>query len=105
MNIIGDFDINLHKTDGDAVKKFEDLILNSDPFRLISAPSHAKPGSEKSFMDNNFTCNISLIISSGTTELGISHNYSIFQFSGINHEQDMTVVVTQYYDFSNSKTE
>ena len=105
MNIIGDFDINLHKTDGDAVKKFEDFILNSDPFHLISAPSHAKPGSEKSFMDNNFTGNISSMISSGTIELGISHHYSIFQFSEINHEQDMKVFVTQYYAFSNSKTE
>ena len=104
LHIIGDFNLNLHKLN-DITKNFEEIILSNGLFPLISIPTHARPGCEKSCIDNIITSNISSIISSGTIELGISHHHSIFQLSEMDHGKGKKAAATQYYDFSNSKTE
>ena len=105
LQIIGDFNFNLHNSTADITKKFEDVILTNGLFPLISISTHAKPGCEKSCIDNIFTSTISTILSTGTIELGISHHHSIFQLSEIVHGKEQKVATKQYYDFSNSKTE
>ena len=105
VHIIGDFNLNLHKVECTITKTFEDIFLTNGLFPLISIATHARPGCDKSCIDNIFTSNVSDIISSGTIELGISHHHSIFQLSELVHGNEHKVSVTQYYDFSNSKTE
>ena len=105
LQIFGDFNINLHKLNDGTVKEFEDLILSNGLFPLISIPTHARPGCQQSCIDNIFTSNISTVMTSGTVELGISHHFSIFQLSEIDHGEEEKVSTVQYYDFSNSKTE
>ena len=105
LHILGDFNLNLHKIEGETVKSYEDIILTNGLFPLISIPTHVRPGCAKSCIDNIFTSNITNVVSSGTVELGISHHHLIFQLTKIDHCYETKVAVVQYYDFCNSRTE
>ena len=105
LHILGDFNINLHKLEGETAKTYEDLILSHGLFPLISNPTHLKPGCQPICIDNIFTSNISSVLSSGTIAFGLSHHHSIFQLTDQSHETLNKVATVQYYDFSNSKTD
>ena len=105
LHILGDFNLNLHKIEGETVKRYEDVILTNGLFPLISIPTHAKPGCTPSCIDNIFTSNVTSVLSSGTIEVGISHHHSIFKLTKINHNCEDKIAVIQYYDFCNSRTE
>ena len=105
LHILGDFNINLHRLEGETAKSFEELILSNGLFPLISIPTHVKPGCKPSCIDNIFTTNISSVLSSGTIVFGTSHHRSIFQLTDRYYEDIEKVATVQYYDFSNSKTE
>ena len=105
LHILGDFNLNLHKLEGETVKKYEDIILTNGLFPLISIPTHSKPGCSQSCIDNIFTSNITEVVSSGTIAVGISHHHLIFQLTKTNHSPEAKAAVIQYFDFSKSKTE
>ena len=105
LHILGDFNLNLHKIEGETAKKYEDIILTNGLFPLISIPTHSKPGCSESCIDNILTGNITDVVSSGTVAIGISHHHLIFQLTEINHCREAKAETTQYYDFSNSKTD
>ena len=105
LHILGDFNLNLHKIEGETVKSYEDMVLTNGLFPLISIPTHAKPGCTKSCIDNIFTSSITNVMSSGTVELGISHHHLVFELTEIDHCQETNSGVVQYYDFCNSRSE
>ena len=52
LYIMGDFNVDLHKLDNDNAKSYEELVLTSGLFPLISIATHAKPNCKESCIDN-----------------------------------------------------
>ena len=102
--IMGDFNVDLHKLDNDSSRKYEEIILTSGFYPLISIDTHCKPGCRDTCIDNILTNCPESIIASGTIDESVSHHKPIFQISkmksNINCSDDE--IIPQYYDFSNS---
>jgi hypothetical protein len=102
--IMGDFNIDLHKLDTEESRCYEDLLLTSGVFPLISISTHAKPNCRETCIDNILTNNSDDVISSGTIRDSPSHHHYIFQFTNTTHLHCHTQKQPQiqHYDFSNA---
>ena len=81
--LLGDFNFNLHSIINQDDKQFEQTILTSGVFPLISRATHAKPNFKESCIDNILTNEVNSIILCGTIEESVSNHYSIFSFMNI----------------------
>ncbi len=102
LKIMGDFNFDLIKLDGENCKNFEELILEQGIYPLISVFTHAKPDCRKTCIDNILSNSPSNVIISGTLDLDASHHRAVFQFSKLNHGHVTKEAEKQYYDFCNS---
>ena len=105
VQILGDFNFDLHKISNENDQKFEEIILTGGMFPLISLATHAKPNCNKTCIDNIFTNQPESVKISGTIEQSVSHHFSVFCFSTVKHSPTKKEAVAQHYDFSKSKTE
>jgi hypothetical protein len=105
LKIMGDFNFDLLKLQGENCKAFEELILEHGIYPLISVYTHAKPNCRKSCIDNILSNNPSSVLISGTVDLDSSHHRAVFQISNINHGHIEKEAETQYYDFCKSNLE
>ena len=102
LYIMGDFNVDLHKLDNDNAKAYEELILTSGIFPLISVSTHSQPNCRETCIDNILTNEPETVITSGAIRDSVSNHHSIFQFTSITHSSSQKEVITQFYDFCNS---
>ena len=101
--IMGDFNFDLLKIETESSRNFEDIILTSKFFPLISTYTHSKPNCKKSCIDNILTNMPENIIASGTIQESVSHHYPIFCIcnQGTHTNSAKNEAITIHYDFSN----
>ena len=107
--VMGDFNINLHKSDSDsAISEFEELFISEGLFPVISLATHTHLSTgTKTCIDNIFTNKIELIENSGVMDnLGKGHSHifttSTYNFDSKKNKKEKT---TQYYSFSCKNTD
>ena len=105
LKIMGDFNFDLLKLQGEDCKAFEESILEHGIYPLISVFTHAKPGCRKSCIDNVLSNSPFNVLLSGTVDLDSSHHRAVFQLSNVNHGHIEKEAETQYYDFCKSNLE
>jgi hypothetical protein len=105
LNIVGDYNFDLHNLVTESSKAFEELFLINGLYPLISLPTHSKPGCRETCIDNILTSCPSSVAVSGTIESTVSHHFSVFQITNINSGPEEKAATTQFYDFCNSNTE
>ena len=100
--ILGDFNINLHDMSILVNEKYEELIVSSGYFPLISTATHHQPHCAQTCIDNILCNNIDNVILSGSLDCIISHHLPIFQFSDIPLEQasESSTKITIHYDYN-----
>ena len=103
--LLGDFNFNLHNIISPDDRQFEQTILTSGAFPLISRATHAKPNFKESCIDNILTNEPNSVIFTGTIEESVSNHFSIFSFMNIELNQTKKEPVAQHYEFSDSRTE
>ena len=100
VNVMGDFNINLHAYRSTDVKYFEEVTLGLGYAPLISTVTHEKPGCKGSCIDNILSNEPASTVGSGTIALGVTHHHSIFQICvGIDIDPAKTEAQTQYFDY------
>ena len=106
-NIMGDFNVDLHKDTSCEVKEFKSIMLTNGFLPLISIHTHEKPGCNKSCIDNVFTNSINDYITSGTISESISHRLPIFYiFKGFDTEHKSNYEKKMInYDYCNSNVD
>ena len=105
--IMGDFNINLHNITQSNCQEYEEIVISSGYFPLISISTHAQPNCVKTCIDNIICNSPDIILASGTLTDRISHHSPIFQVSTINtsQSQNNTQKITIYYDYSRENIE
>ena len=103
--LLGDFNFNLHNIITPDDKQFEQTILTSGTFPLISRATHAKPNFKESCIDNILTNEPNSVILTGTIEESVSNHFSIFSFMNIDLNEIKKDPIAQHYEFSDSRTE
>ena len=101
--ILGDFNINLHSLNTPISQQYEENIITSGYFPLISIATHARPNCEKTCIDNILCNSPDNIIVSGTLSDRSLHHSPIFQISKIWLEKSNTRAqkITITHDYSN----
>ncbi|MCP4456444.1 MAG: hypothetical protein GY816_00205, partial [Cytophagales bacterium] len=105
LQIMGDFNFDLHKLEGVNSQAFEELILQQGIYPLISVCTHAKPGCRETCIDNILTNSPSDVVITGAIESDASHHHAIYQLSNFSHGSLVKEAQKQYYDFCNSNIE
>ena len=107
VHIMGDFNINLLSKNNKSVEEFENKILGTGFFPLISIATHERPGCKQSCIDNILSNDLEHTLKSGTLRLGASHHHAIFHLNtNINNPtKNSQVKLTQYYDYCNTNIE
>ena len=107
VHILGDFNTNLFNRNSKVVQEFENKMLGTGLYPVISIPTHEKPGCKPSCIDNIFTNNIENTLASGVLKLTVSHHHAIFHISSnlVNQIEDPKTKHTQYYDYCNSNVD
>ena len=107
--LMGDFNLNLHKTDLDSnVEAFEDFFLSEGLFPVISLATHYnKSTKSKSCIDNIFTNCIDKVTGSGVIGCQGSAHSPIFATSKLNFDSksNKKEKITQFYNFSKKNTD
>ena len=84
VQILGDFNTDLHKPHDNETQQFEEHFLSEGLFPTISLQTHKKDNTKGSCIDNIFTFNIQNIQHSGTiSDMGKDHS-PIFTISQLN---------------------
>ena len=101
---MGDFNIDLFKNNTES-RAFEDITYSNGFAPLISIATHQKPGSASSCIDNILCNNVSQVLFSGSMSEKLLHHIPIFQLTELPKkvEKNMSEIITQYYDYSNTK--
>ena len=104
---MGDFNINLLSKNNKSVEEFENKILGTGFFPLISIATHERPGCKQSCIDNILSNDLEHTLKSGTLRLGASHHHAIFHLNtNINNPtKNSQDKLTQYYDYCNTNIE
>ena len=104
---MGDFNINLHNRNNKLVDDFENKVLGTGFFPLISVATHEKPGCKPSCIDNILSNDLENTLQSGTLRLGALHHQAIFHINtNINSQtKHSSGKLTQYYDYCNTNIE
>ena len=99
--IMGDFNIDLFKTNEPIVNHFEEIFLCQGFYPLISVATHVKPHCSGTCIDNTLTNNIDSIEKTGIIHDMASLHSPIFTLSQINlsSTQNTSSQSTQYYSY------
>ena len=106
--IMGDFNINLHNITHSSCQQYEEIIVSSGYYPLISIATHSQPNCTKTCIDNIHTNSPDSVIKSGTLTDKLAHHSPIFQVSLINLAEDSSTSkskITIYYDYSSENIE
>ena len=107
--ILGDFNLDLHKTDSNSnAETFEELFISEGFFPLVSiATHHNKATNSNSCIDNIFTNKINLINDSGVIKNCGSGHSPIYSMSKVDliFQHRKKEKITQNYDFSHKNTD
>ena len=102
--LMGDFNIDLHLTSDKSSQEFEEFIMSSSTFPLISLPTHCQPNCRKTCIDNILTSSVDRVVASGVIRDSTSNHSFVYQFSNFKIESaDDGEDVTQFFDFSTRK--
>lgn len=104
--ILGDFNVNLLKTNCAEVDRFENTVLSNGLFPVISIPTHSSKQSSASCIDNILTNSIEAVSLSGVVEDFGSHHkpiISIFKFNAPGKQSKPKQI--QYYSYSKRNIE
>ena len=104
VQILGDFNVNLFKTNETMTSQFEEHFLSEGLYPTISTQTHKRDLTKGSCIDNIYTTSIENIQYSGTIQGFGKHHSLIFTTSNLNIEQKVTCEKQKiFYDFSNLK--
>ena len=104
VQILGDFNVNLFKTNETMTSQFEEHFLSEGLYPTISIQTHKRDLTKGSCIDNIYTTSIENIQYSGTIQGFGKHHSLIFTTSNLNMEQKVTCEKQKIsYDFSNLK--
>ena len=104
--VMGDFNINLHKSSHYGFYEYQETFLSSNFSPLISIAAHQKLGCKNTCIDNIHTNNHENVLLSGTLSESNSHHLAVFQFSKILYDSDdRKNKLIQHYNFCRSNLE
>ena len=104
VQILGDFNVNLFKTNETMTSQFEEHFLSEGLYPTISIQTHKRDFTKGSCIDNIYTTSIENIQYSGTIQGFGKHHSLIFTTSNLNMEQKVTCEKQKIsYDISNLK--
>ena len=100
--IMGDFNLDLLKTNDSNVNHYEEIFLSYGLFPLISLATHNIPSKRGTCIDNIFTNDVDSIIQSGIIDDNGTHHSPIFSISNLNlnNRVQKTLQHVQYYNFA-----
>ena len=100
--IMGDFNLDLLKTNVTDINHYEEIFLSHGLFPLISLATHHIPSKIGSCIDNIFTNDIDSIVESGIVDDSGTHHSPIFSISNLNLNDRVqkNPQHVQYYNFS-----
>ncbi|KAL5260067.1 hypothetical protein ACHWQZ_G010252 [Mnemiopsis leidyi] len=107
VHIMGDFNINLLNRNNKLVDEFENKVLGTGFFPLISVATHEKPECKPSCIDNILSNDLENTLKSGTLRLGVSHHHAVFHINTNfnNQTKHSQAKFTQYYDYCKTNVE
>ena len=99
--IMGDFNIDLLKSNEPISSRFEEIFLCQGFYPLISVPTHMKPHCSGTCIDNILTNNVDVVGRSGVIQDISSLHSLVFTLSQINllPTQDASTQSIQYYSY------
>ena len=105
--ILGDYNFDMFKRENSAVNKFEELVISSGFYPLISLKTHSISEKQNSCIDNIITNDIESVLMSGVIDDVNSHHLPIVAMFKLEMPKDsnQTLKQTQYYSFSKENVE